>query len=74
MRGRVFINGYGLVKFKATAELLTYGVGKQYKGYVKLPKGATVCGRRWIDYDYWFTDKAISGSWFHLNNFSTVQT
>jgi hypothetical protein len=59
MKGRVFINGYGLVQFKATAELLTYGVGKQYIGKVKLPKGATVDGQRWIDYDYYFSEKEI---------------
>jgi hypothetical protein len=62
MSGYVFINGYGKVRFKATAELLTYGIGKQYKGQVKLPKQNSVDGCRWLDYNYYFTTKEITSS------------
>lgn len=62
--GFVFINGYGLVKFKSINKNVFISedghFNAQYQGLIKLPKGVTTGdGSKWMDYDYWFDSNKI---------------
>lgn len=55
---KVNVNGYGLLKFKATSCIKFDGRDElaQFCGKVKLPKGTyLVSGEKWMYHDYWYS-------------------
>ena len=69
MKGIVFINGHGAVRFRArkSIQLLNsisdFDEEKQYRGEIKLPKGVTdEKGNKWKKINYWFTKSEIHKS------------
>lgn len=65
MKGFVFVNGFGLVKFKANEMYQFIGedgrrVEKQYIGDIKYPKGIrSFNGCKWVSYNYYFDKSKI---------------
>lgn len=59
----VFVNGYGLVKFKAL-NVYEYEDGEtQFKGIIKLPKNVwNHKGKKWIKYPYHFSEWQVFGT------------
>lgn len=58
---KVYITGYGLRPFQVKEVVqLNPDLPKQFKGRYKLPKNVSVVnGKKWIDLDYYFTEKEI---------------
>jgi hypothetical protein len=53
----VFINGYGLVKFKPVKSYEYDNGETQFKGVIKLPKNVwNHKGEKWVKYPYYFSD------------------
>lgn len=55
----VFVNGYGLVRFKST-ESVTYSDGTiQLHGKIKRRGLRSGGGKKWIEHDYWYTAEQV---------------
>lgn len=54
---KVYVNGYGLRPFRIEE---TIENSTQFKGSFKLPKNIErTDGEKWIELNYWFTEKEI---------------
>ena len=62
-QGYVFVNGYGLCKFKSEAVWNFMENNKstlQFQGKIKLPKGVRLgTGEKWKELNYYFTEEQI---------------
>lgn len=56
MKAFVFVNGYGLVKFKAVEKIVCTDGNALYSGVVKLK---TSEGSKWMAWDYYFSENEI---------------
>lgn len=76
----VFVNGYGLVRFKST-ETVCYSDGSvQLHGKIKRKGLRSGGGKKWIEHDYWYTaeqvftsrEEAIEDLWNKTVDFPSV--